>query len=106
MTRHACTSCGVGTFTRSPDIPWQQWRWGRGLCYRCGARHRRAGALDQFPMPPYVSREQAVRKYQEMTLLGYGRQEVAGKLGMSLAALERALQRARATPRTARKDAA
>lgn len=65
---------------------------GRGLCGKCYEIARLAGTLDAYPRlhRPYPH---TWEDYDELAAQGYSREHAARRLGMTKAALEKALER-------------
>lgn len=72
-----------------------RWHAGRGLCPTCWSRAARRGVLADFPTVTYT-RDELLEEWAALRVRGLGRSEAAGRLGVSRAAFERALYRARA----------
>jgi hypothetical protein len=67
----------------------------RGLCDSCYERHWKARTLDQFPTQRVQRRRvHFIADYDLLRSEGYTRSQIAGRLGMTRNALDRAVQRA------------
>lgn len=74
---------------------------GRGLCMRCYDAHDYAGTLVDFERSTH-SCDDVLAEWELLRPHGHKRRDVAQRLGMTLAAFERACTRARhQTPRPA-----
>jgi len=67
----------------------------RLLCETCYGRERRAGRLDEHPRRTW-SRDDLLEEWSFLHGQGYTRKQAADRLGISPAALDRAIWRARA----------
>lgn len=66
---------------------------GRGLCGACYWRHRQAGTIDDFPRRQLPARD-LVEDYEFLRRSeGYTRRQAAERMGITLARLEKAIER-------------
>lgn len=73
---------------------------GRGLCVRCYSREHKAGRLHQYPLKNRAAADVA-EDVEFLRGQGFTRRQMAERLGMTLAAMDRALLRHRARQRAA-----
>ena len=66
---------------------------GRGLVDACFARHKRHGTLDQFPRVYQVAAD-TQEEHAFLSSQGLSDDQIAGRLGLTLAKLRYALERA------------
>lgn len=95
-----CLACGRRIFPQrnSPDPASRHI--GRGLCSGCYDAHAYRGLHVDFERRTR-SRDDVLSEWQLLRSEGHSKRQVAERLGMNLAAFNRALQRAAQTPRPA-----
>ena len=72
----------------------------RGLCTQCYRAKHKAGGLDEFP-PVTRGNAEVIEEWEWLRDAGYTREQAAMRMGMTFAALDRAIYRARAAERVA-----
>jgi len=92
-----CGACGRELLPNNPQIPKVHRHGGRGLCLPCYSAHQHRGLHLNFQR---ISRPRAL-VLETWELHRRDKWEAARALSMTVPALERALQRARQTPRPA-----
>ena len=65
----------------------------RGLCTRCYTAFRKVGELDKYP-PLTRSNAEVMEEWEWLRDAGYSREQAALRMGMTFAALDRAIYRA------------
>ena len=90
-----CTCCGTPTVPSSNRASGAAVHAGRGLCNACHKRADYHGRLADHPRSTW-SRDEVLSEWELLRGEGHTRVQAAERLGMTPAAFERALQRARA----------
>ena len=67
---------------------------GRGLCQICYSKHRYRGTLSKFPRSTW-RRTELMAEWELCKLRGLSVREAAERIGVSLSALRKAIQRSR-----------
>lgn len=76
------------------DAPGTRAHHSRGLCNVCDIRHRSRGTLDDYPRTNRRTAD-VVEDWRELQAQGYSRRDAAARIGITLAALEKAIERDR-----------